>query len=155
MKLISPAFAANEEIPTLYTCQGENISPPLRWEDVPPHAKSLVLIVEDPDAPDPDAPKTLWIHWLLYNLDPTITGLAENVLPQDLPGGAQQGINSWGKESYGGPCPPIGRHRYFHRLYALNTPLTLLSNPTADGIKKAMSGHVIEEAILIGTYQKK
>ncbi|MBI2790701.1 MAG: YbhB/YbcL family Raf kinase inhibitor-like protein [Gammaproteobacteria bacterium] len=155
MKISSNAFEDGGEIPSLYTCEGKNISPKLIWKGIPSAAKSLVLIVEDPDAPDPKAPKMVWLHWVLYNIDPNTTGLPENVAIRDLPRGTQRGLTSWKNENYGGPCPPIGRHRYFHRLYALDIVINNLEKPTADQLREAMEGHIIEEAVLMGTYEKK
>lgn len=151
MKLLSSVFTHLGAIPTQYTCEGDDISPPLSWEDIPDGAKSLVLIVDDPDAPDPDAPKMTWVHWVLYNLDPKSKGLAENT---SIPNGALPGLNNWNKSNYGGPCPPIGRHRYFHKLYALDTVLPDLKNPNKEALLKAMEGHVIASTELMGTYQK-
>lgn len=155
MEIFSNAFVEGGEIPAIYTCEGKNMSPPLEWQDVPIDAKSLVLIVEDPDAPDPADPKIVWVHWVLYNMDPRSMGLSENISDQSLPRGTLKGTTNWNKQQYGGPCPPIGRHRYFHKLYALNSVLPDLKNPTADQLKSAMQGQVIAEAVLIGTYQKK
>lgn len=155
MKISSNAFEEGGEIPSLYTCEGKNISPKLIWKGIPSTAKSLVLIVEDPDAPDPKAPKMVWLHWVLYNIDPNTTGLPENVAIRDLPRGTKRGLTSWKNENYGGPCPPIGRHRYFHRLYALDIVINNLETPTADQLREAMEGHIIEEAVLMGTYEKK
>jgi len=111
MQITSPAFADHAAIPPIYTCDGRDISPPLLFTGVPAAAESLVLIVYDPDAPDPNAPKLTWVHWLLFNLPPHITGLDEHM--QTLPDGANAAINDWKRRDYGGPCPPIGRHRYF------------------------------------------
>ncbi|MBS0288414.1 MAG: YbhB/YbcL family Raf kinase inhibitor-like protein [Proteobacteria bacterium] len=155
MKIKSNDFEDGSEISQKYTCEGENISVPLSWENIPSVAKSLVLIVDDPDAPDPKAPKMVWDHWILYNIDPKSTGLKENIGLDELPEGTLYGTNSWKNQNYGGPCPPIGRHRYFHKLYALNVVLPDLHNPTSDKLRQAMTGHVIDEAVLIGTYQKK
>ncbi len=155
MKIFSAAFDEGKEIPVKYTCEGENISPSLSWKDIPPVAKSLVLIVDDPDAPDPKAPKMIWDHWVIYNLAPNSTGLPENVSSQQLPTGTLLGLTSWKNHNYGGPCPPIGRHRYFFKLYALDTLLMNLNSPTTDALREAMKGHVLDEAVLIGTYQKK
>jgi len=152
LTLTSPAFEHQGEIPPRYTCQGEDVSPALAWSGVPDGAKSLVLIVDDPDAPDPAAPKMTWVHWLLYNLPPDAEELAENV--QALPAGTLEGTNDWKRTGYGGPCPPIGRHRYFFKLYALDTVLPDLSEPDKAELEKVMEGHVIESAELIGTYQK-
>lgn len=153
LTLTSTAFPHQGEIPSRYTCEGENVSPPLAWSGVPPGAKSLALIVDDPDAPDPAAPKRVYVHWVAYNLPPGATNLPEAVAK--LPGGGRDGTNDWQRTGYGGPCPPIGRHRYFHKLYALDTLLPDLGHPTKAALEKAMAGHVIAEAQLMGTYQKK
>ena len=152
MNITSSAFAHNGSMPALFTCEGKNISPPLAWNGIPEGAKSLVLIVDDPDAPDPAAPRRVWVHWLLYNLPATCTGLPEAV--GTLPAGTREGINDWQRSGYGGPCPPIGRHRYFHKLYALDVVLPDLGRPTKKELEQAMQGHIIAEAQLIGTYQK-
>jgi len=154
MTLTSPAFAAGGEIPEPFTCEGPDVSPALDWTGVPEGAKSLVLIVDDPDAPDPKAPKMTWVHWVLYDLPPTATGLPEGAATGDLPDGTLEGLNDWKRTGYGGPCPPIGRHRYFHKLYALDTVLPDLGRPTKAALEKAMQGHVLGKAELIGTYQK-
>lgn len=153
LTLTSTAFAHQSEIPSRYTCEGENLSPPLAWSGVPPGTKSLALIVDDPDAPDPAAPKRVYVHWVAYNLPPEATNLPEAVAK--LPGGGRDGTNDWQRTGYGGPCPPIGRHRYFHKLYALDTLLPDIGHPTKATLEKAMAGHVIAEAQLVGTYQKK
>jgi Raf kinase inhibitor-like YbhB/YbcL family protein len=152
--LTSTAFAALGAIPTLHTCEGRDVSPPLAWTGVPATAKSLVLIVDDPDAPDPKAPKMTWVHWVLYNLPPTTTGLAEGVAASALPAGTREGKNDWKRTGYGGPCPPIGRHRYFHKLYALDVLLADLAPATKADVEAAMKGHVLAQAELVGTYQK-
>lgn len=154
MTLNSSAFGHNQAIPATYTCQGRDISPPLAWSDLPAGTRSLVLIVDDPDAPDPAAPQRTWVHWVLYNIPPDTTGLAEAVAAADLPPGTHEGLNDWQRTGYGGPCPPIGRHRYMHKLYALNTLLPDLGQPTKVALERAMQGHVLGEALLIGTYQK-
>ena len=151
--LTSPAFMHNSSIPALYTCDGKDISPALNWSGVPQNAKSLVLIVDDPDAPDPAAPKMTWVHWVLYNIPPTATGLAEAISDSALPPGTLQGLNDWKRTGYGGPCPPIGRHRYYHKLYALDTVLPDLKRPTKTRVEQAMQGHILEQAVLLGTYQ--
>jgi Raf kinase inhibitor-like YbhB/YbcL family protein len=153
LKITSSAFAHNQEIPQEYTCQGKNVSPPLSWTGLPKGTKSLVLIVDDPDAPDPQKPKMVWDHWLLYNLPPTAKGLKAAV--KDLPKGTKNGKNSWKKTGYGGPCPPIGRHRYFHKLFALDIVLKDLKTPTKKQLLEAIKGHVLEKTELIGTYKKK
>ena len=152
--LTSPAFSNDGEIPRRYTCEGNDISPPLVWSGTPQGTKSLVLVVDDPDAPDPAAPKMTWVHWLLYNLPPTTEGLPEGVGAAGLPSGTQEGQNDWKNLGYGGPCPPIGRHRYFHKLYALDTVLADLDAPTKSQLEGAMKGHVLDQAELVGTYEK-
>lgn len=154
LSLISPSFLPNDMIPSKYTCDGQDISAALSWSDVPDHTKSLVLIVDDPDAPDPAAPKMTWVHWVLYNIPPQANGLPENVAVNELPAGTLQGINDWKRTGYGGPCPPIGIHRYFHKLYALDTVLPDLKHPTKSELEKAMHGHIIVQTELIGRYQR-
>lgn len=155
LTLTSSAFSHNGSIPAQYSCEGNDISPDLSWDDVPDNAKSLVLIVDDPDAPDPAAPKLTWVHWVLYNIPANATGLPQAVAAKALPAGTKEGLNDWKRTGYGGPCPPIGRHRYFHKLYALDIVLPDLGRPTKADIEKAMKGHVLAETQLIGTYQKK
>jgi Raf kinase inhibitor-like YbhB/YbcL family protein len=152
MTITSSAFAHNGSMPKQYTCEGKDISPPLTWSDIPGKAKSLALIVDDPDAPDPAAPRMTWVHWVVYNLPVSSTGLAEAA--KSLPAGALEGLNDWQRTGYGGPCPPIGRHRYFHKLYALDTVLPDLKKPNKARLEQAMKGHIVAEAQLIGTYQK-
>jgi Raf kinase inhibitor-like YbhB/YbcL family protein len=153
--LKSRAFDDGSTIKSKYTCDGDNISPDLYWEGLPDTTRSLVLIVDDPDAPDPKAPRMVWDHWILYNLPPTLGGLPAGIAPADLPPGCGQGINSWGRTGYGGPCPPIGRHRYFHRLYALDTRLPdELGTPTKDHLLLAMEDHILAHTELVGTYEK-
>jgi Raf kinase inhibitor-like YbhB/YbcL family protein len=152
--LSSPVFSNNGPIPKLYTCQGKDISPALHWSGLPNGTKSIALIVDDPDAPDPAAPKRVWVHWVLYNIPATTTGLAEAVTATALPAGTKQGRNDWDRTGYGGPCPPIGRHRYFHKLYALDTVLPDLKQPTKAQLVEAMKGHILGQAEIIGTYQK-
>jgi len=153
MKLASPAFEHQAAIPPLHTCDGRDISPALNWSDLPAGTKSLVLIVDDPDAPDPAAPKMTWVHWVLYNLAPELPGLAEGAGGQ--PGkGALEGLNDWRRTGYGGPCPPVGTHRYFFKLYALDTELPDLHKPDKPKLEKAMEGHMLGRAELIGTYRR-
>jgi Raf kinase inhibitor-like YbhB/YbcL family protein len=152
--LTSSAFAQGTPIPSRYTCEGDDLSPPLRWEGVPEQTRSLVLIVDDPDAPDPKAPQMTWVHWVLYNIAMDATGIPEGVTSASLPSGTEEGLNDWGRTGYGGPCPPIGRHRYFHKLYALDTVLAGLHKPDKSQVEVAMSGHIIAAAELVGTYQK-
>ena len=154
MKITSPVFSHNGEIPSRHTCDGQDLSPPLRWEGLPEGTKSLALIVDDPDAPDPAAPKMTWVHWVLYNIPPTAAGLAEGVSSKDLPKGTLDGLNDWKRTGYGGPCPPIGRHRYFHKLYALDTVLADLGKPTKIKLEKAMEGHILGKAEIVGTYRR-
>ncbi len=154
LSLMSPAFSEGGDIPKRYTCEGADVSPPLAWSGAPDGTKSLALVVDDPDAPDPKAPKLTWVHWILYNLPPTAGALPEAVTPEALPPAAEQGLNDWNRTGYGGPCPPIGRHRYFHKLYALDVVLTSLRTPTKAELMKAMKGHVLAETELVGTYEK-
>jgi hypothetical protein len=154
LALTSTAFTNNGPIPKLYTCQGKDISPALAWGGLPAKAKSLVLIVDDPDAPDPAKPKMTWVHWVLYNIPPSATGFQEAIAPAALPDGTREGLNDWNRTGYGGPCPPIGRHRYFHKLYALDAVLPDLKRPTKAALETAMQGHVIGMVELMGTYQK-
>lgn len=152
--LSSSAFSDHHDIPARYTCEGDDVSPPLRWSGAPQRTKSFVLIVDDPDAPDPAAPKRTWVHWVLYNIPADCLELRENVDVQSLPSPTQQGINDWGNAAYGGPCPPIGRHRYFHKLYALDTEFPTLQQPIKAKLMAEMKDHVLAEAVLVGTYQK-
>ena len=154
LTITSPAFSHNGEIPKRYTCDGKDISPAVQWSGLPEGTRSLVLIVDDPDAPDPAAPQMTWVHWVLYNIPPDTTGLPEGVKPQDLPRGTKEGLNDWKRTGYGGPCPPIGRHRYFHKLYALDAVLPDLGRPTKGALERAMEGHILSKAELIGTYQR-
>jgi Raf kinase inhibitor-like YbhB/YbcL family protein len=155
LTIASPAFPHQGEIPGLFTCQGDDRSPPLVWSGTPAGTKSFVLIVDDPDAPDPAAPKMTYVHWVLYNLPAESTSLAEGVRETALPPGTHGGLNDWRRTGYGGPCPPIGRHRYFFKLYALDTGLPDLNRPAKPALLKAMEGHVLAEAQLMGTYQKR
>ena len=141
-KIISPAFADKAMMPVLYTCEGKNISPPLEWNAPPAGTKSLVLINDDPDAPDPAAPKMTWVHWVLYNLPPEAGSLSEAVQDKDLP-------------RYSGPCPPIGTHRYFFKLYALDTVLPDMGNTTKAEVVRKMEGHILAQTELVGLYVKK
>ena len=156
MNLSSSAFVQFADIPSEYTCEGSNHSPPLSWSGVPAGAKSLVLIVDDPDAPDPAAPRMTWVHWVLYNIPPGTTGFEAAISGlSQLPAGTRQGLNDWKQEGYGGPCPPIGRHRYFHKLYALDTVLPDLHPATKASVEKAMQGHILAQGELVGHYKKK
>jgi len=146
MQIVSSAFQHGGEIPSRYTCEGEDAQPDLSWSGLPGSTASLALIVDDPDAPDPEAPKMTYVHWVLFNLDPH-SSIPENA--QGLP----SGINDWKRAAWGGPCPPIGRHRYFFKLYALDTRLDL-AEPTKEELLQAMEGHILAQAELMGTYQK-
>lgn len=152
--LTSAAFEHNGSIPARYTCDGDDISPPLSWGELPDGTRSLALIVDDPDAPDPAAPKMTFVHWILYNLPTTLAALPEAVHSVHLPPGTGEGLNDWGRTGYGGPCPPIGRHRYFHKLYALDTVLPDLGSPTKAALETAMRRHILAQAELIGTYER-
>lgn len=155
MRLESPAFAHGAVIPATYTCEGKDRSPPLAWSGLPAGTKSLALIVDDPDAPDPNAPKRTWVHWVLYNLPPAEGGLPEAVADSALPPGTGQGLNDWHRTGWGGPCPPIGRHRYFFKLYALGVRLEGLGTPTKRALEAAMESHVLGRVELMGTYEKR
>ncbi len=154
LTLRSSAFIDGDEIPSTYTCEGENIAPPLEWDGVPKHTRSLVLIVDDPDAPDPKAPRMTWVRWVLYNIPPGAAGVPPGATSGGLPPGTEEGLNDWKETGYGGPCPPIGRHRYFHKLYALDKELEGMGKPTKAQIEAAMKEHVIAKAELVGTYEK-
>jgi Raf kinase inhibitor-like YbhB/YbcL family protein len=154
LEITSPAFSPNEEIPSKYTCDGEDISPALEWSGLPEGTKSIALIVDDPDAPDPAAPKMIWVHWVLYNIPPSATSLPEAVKSQELPKGTKEGLNDWQRTGYGGPCPPIGRHRYFHKLYALDAVLPDLGKPTKRDLERAIEAHILAKAEMVGTYQR-
>jgi Raf kinase inhibitor-like YbhB/YbcL family protein len=153
--LTSSAFTHQGSIPQQYTCQGRDASPPLSWSGAPDGTKGFVLIVDDPDAPDPAAPKRTWVHWVLYDIPSTVSGLPEAVTSAKLPAGTREGTNDWNRTGYGGPCPPVGRHRYFHKLYALDVELPDLGAAPKGEVEKAMEGHVLAKTELIGTYQKR
>src|SRR5512134_3072520 len=155
LRLTSSAFTDQQEIPRVHTCEGRDISPSLSWSGAPEETQSFALIVDDPDAPDPAAPKRVWVHWLLYNMPPTTHALPEAVARKQLPEGTKEGMNDWHRTGYGGPCPPIGRHRYFFKIYALDAMLPVLGHPTKDKLLAAMKGHVLAEAQLVGTYKKR
>lgn len=146
MQIISSAFNRNEKIPNKYTCDGENVNPPLQFLDIPGSAKSLVLIVDDPDAP-----AKVWVHWVVYNINPKTTEVKENGVPE----GGIEGMTDFGKPGYGGPCPPSGIHRYFFKLYALDSILDLPQTATKQMVEQKMQDHVIDKAELIGFYSKK
>ncbi len=149
-ELTSTAFAAGEKIPRKYTCDGDDISPPLQWSDAPPNTQSFVLISDDPDAP-----VGTWVHWVLYNVPGTTTALPEAVPKQDeLPDGSRHGRSSWGRSAYGGPCPPGGTHRYFFKLYALDTLLDLAAGAGKERLLQAMQGHILAQTELMGLYSR-
>ncbi|MEO7367169.1 MAG: YbhB/YbcL family Raf kinase inhibitor-like protein [Gemmatimonadaceae bacterium] len=153
LKLTSSAFSPNGEIPTKYTCEGEDLSPELSWSGAPGGTKSFAMIVDDPDAPDPKAPKMVYVHWVLHNIPASATTLPEDATKSGLPEGTVQGTNDWDKQKYGGPCPPIGVHRYFFKLFALDTELKL-SAPNKPDLLAAMEGHILAQTELMGTYIK-
>ena len=151
IKITSSAFEDGALIPAKYTCDGEDVSPPLQWEAVPEGTKSIALISDDPDAP-----VGTWIHWVLYNLPAEVKELAEAV-PADetLPGGARQGTTDFGRIGYGGPCPPSGTHRYFFKIYALDTDVDLPRGADKSELLEAMQGHILGEGRLMGKYARK
>lgn len=152
--ITSSAFVDQGEIPIRYTCEGEDVSPPLKWTDLPVGTESFVLIVDDPDAPDPAAPRIVWVHWVPYKLPAAARQLTEAVTRSALPPGTCEGTNDWKRPGYGGPCSQIGRHRYFHKIHALNTVLPALRDPTKAAIEKAMADHILGKAEIVGTYCK-
>lgn len=154
MTLASGAFDHQGAIPKRFTCDGEDVSPDLAWSNLPAGTKSLALIVDDPDAPDPAAPQTVFVHWVIYNIPPELPGLPAGINAETLPSGAAEGINDFQRVGYGGPCPPSGRHRYFHKLYAVDRVLPDLSEPCKEELLKTMEGHILEQAELVGTYQR-
>jgi Raf kinase inhibitor-like YbhB/YbcL family protein len=155
LTLTSSAFQQGGPIPSRFTCEGTDTSPPLAWSGVPDGTRSLALVVDDPDAPDPAKPKRVYVHWVLHDIPPTADGLPEGVTAEQLPAGTREGRNDWGRTGYGGPCPPIGRHRYFFKLYALDAERLDLDTPTKAELEAAMRGHVIEQAELMGTYEQR
>lgn len=146
MKMTSPDFQQSQPIPGKFSCDGEDINPNLQIEGVPPEAKSLALVVDDPDAP-----VGLWVHWVLWNIDPATTQIKQSSVPP----GAQQGVNSWKRNNYGGPCPPSGTHRYFFHLYALKERLNLPTSATKKDLEQAIQGKILSQCELMGTYSKK
>lgn len=154
ISITSEAFKDGERIASKYTCDAQDVSPPLTWAGLPDGTRSVALIVDDPDAPDPAAPKMTWVHWVLYNLPADSTGLAEATVADNLPPGTLEGTNDWKQTGYRGPCPPIGEHRYFFKLYALDVVLPELGSPTKDALLEAMEGHVVADTVLMGTYSK-
>ena len=153
LTLTSPAFANGAEMPSTFTCQGSDVSPRLEWRGAPPGTKAFALVVDDPDAPDPNAPKMTWVHWVLYDLPPDTQWLVEGAGLSVA--SARSGTNDWKRTGYSGPCPPIGRHRYFFKLYALDTLLGDQGKPTKVELEALLEGHVLAKAELMGTYEKK
>lgn len=145
VKILSPAFLNNQQIPSKYTCDGENINPPLLLSEIPDNAKSLVLIVDDPDAPS-----KIWVHWVVFNINPATTEIAENSVPE----GGIEGMTDFGNTGYGGPCPPSGNHRYFFKLYALDSILSLPQYSDKKAVEEAMQGHILDSAELVGLYER-
>ncbi|MGE0353818.1 MAG: YbhB/YbcL family Raf kinase inhibitor-like protein [Gemmatimonadales bacterium] len=154
LTITSKAFSHGGDIPARFTCDGDDLAPPLSWDGVPPGTASLALIVDDPDAPDPKAPRRTWVHWVVYDIPPAAGGLPEGAGAGTLPPGAREGKNDAGQTGYGGPCPPIGQHRYFHKLYALDITLGDLKHPSKADLEAAMQGHILAQAELIGRYRR-
>lgn len=155
LQLTSTAFAHGGDIPKSHTCDGPDVSPPLSWSGVPSETRSLALIVDDPDAPDPAAPKRVWAHWVLYNLPADLRALPQGVTAKSLPKGALEGLNDSKRVGWDGPCPPVGRHRYFFKLYALDAVLPDLARPTKQALEKAIERHVLAKAELVGHFQRR
>jgi Raf kinase inhibitor-like YbhB/YbcL family protein len=153
MHLLSAAFPDDGPIPVVHTCEGRDVSPPLRWGGLPPGTASLALVVDDPDAPDPAAPKTTWVHWVVYDLPPNVGGL-DTGASTALPHGARDGTNDWRRTGWRGPCPPIGRHRYVVKLYALDVALGDRGALTKGELESVMAGHVLDRAQLVGNYAR-
>ncbi len=145
MQLTSSSFIPGGPIPARFTCDGEDINPPLEWRDVPVGAKSLAIITDDPDAPG-----GTWLHWTLWNIDPSLSGIETGKVPS----GAVEGMTDFGRSGYGGPCPPSGNHRYYFRIYALDIRLDLRADALLSDLNQAMTGHVIGQAELMGTYSR-
>lgn len=154
LTLRSPAFESQGTIPPRFTCDGEDASPALAWDGVPAAARSLALVVDDPDAPDPAAPTRVFVHWVLYDIPPDAGGLPGSAVRDQLPSGAREGTNDWNRRGYGGPCPPVGRHRYFFKLYALDVTLGDLGAGRKPEVEHAMRDHLLETAELVGTYER-
>ncbi len=154
LTLQSERFENGGEIPRRFTCEGHDVAPPLRWSNLPEGTRSLALIVDDPDAPDPTASQRTWVHWVLFDIPADSRGLPEAAEKNRLPEGTRVGINDWQRAGYGGPCPPMGRHRFFFKLYALDTELTGLTEPTKSNLEKAMQGHILDHTEMVGLYQR-
>lgn len=154
-RLTSPAFAPGGAIPARHTCEGLDVSPPLAWSGAPSGTRAFALVVDDPDAPDPAAPRVRWVHWVVYDLPADLRALPEGVKGGATPRAAKDGVNDWGSPGWRGPCPPVGEHRYVFRLFALDTGLPDLRRPTRDQLLAALKGHVLATAELVGTYRKR
>jgi Raf kinase inhibitor-like YbhB/YbcL family protein len=152
--LSSASFQNEGTIPRKHTCEGGDVAPELSWTGAPEATKSFAVIIDDPDAPDPRAPQGTWVHWVVYDIPATTTSLPEGTSAKSLPPGTHEGLNDFKRIGYGGPCPPIGRHRYFHKIYALDVALGDLGHPSKAVLENVMKGHVIAHAELFGTYQK-
>jgi Raf kinase inhibitor-like YbhB/YbcL family protein len=152
LRLTSPSFVHESPIPRRHTCDGADVSPALEWSGVPTGSKSLALVLDDPDAPDPRAPRMTWVHWVVYDVPAALASLPEHANISQL--GARDGVNDWGATGYRGPCPPVGRHRYFFKLYALDASLRDLDRPDKATLERAMHGHVLGQATLVGTYER-
>ncbi len=155
LQLESSSFEPNGVIPRRHTCDGEDLSPALAWSGAPAGTRSFALVVDDPDAPDPAAPKLVWVHWVLYDIPAGVTLLSAGTTAKTLPRGTREGLNDWKQAGYRGPCPPVGEHRYFHKLYALDTVLPDLHRPTKAALEKAMEGHVLARAERVGKYWRR
>jgi Raf kinase inhibitor-like YbhB/YbcL family protein len=154
LNLTSTAFEAGRPIPKKYTCEGTDTSPPLAWTGAPPRTRSFALIVDDPDAPDPKAPRMTWVHWVVYDIPANTNAIEAGASSARLPAGSIEGGNDFRRVRFGGPCPPVGRHRYFHKLYALDIDLPAGKPLDKSALLKAIEGHVLAQAELVGTYQK-
>jgi Raf kinase inhibitor-like YbhB/YbcL family protein len=155
MHVASTSFSADADIPSKFTCEGGDVAPALSWTGAPSGTKSFALLVDDPDAPDPAAPKMVWVHWVAYNIPASVSSIPEGTKAGGLPKGSLDGLNDFKKAGYGGPCPPTGKHRYYFKVYALDTTLADLKRPNKTKLVEAMKGHVLASAELIGTYEKK
>ena len=154
LTITSSAFSDGSTIPVRFTCDGENASPPLAWRGAPDGTRSFALIVDDPDSPDPAAPKRVWVHWLAWNLPASTASLDENATRDGMPTGAREGTNDGGSSGWTAPCPPIGRHRYYHRLFALDAMLDVAAGAKRAELERAIEGHVLGEAVVMGTYSR-
>lgn len=155
MRVASTSFEKDTEIPAKFTCEGGDLAPALSWSGAPAGTKSFALIVDDPDAPDPAAPKMVWVHWVAYNIPADVSSVPEGTKAGGLPKGSLDGVNDFKKAGYGGPCPPTGKHRYYFKVFALDTVLADLKRPNKAKLLEAMKGHVLASAELVGTYEKK